>query len=111
MSQHTRAAPGRDVFGVPPVGALDAEASLRHRLEDVNSYFKRKAADVFTDESAVRLLANLYRSSSAQFSDLDTSEFGIPLAKLTAAGFCEIGGNAVQISDSGREFVESIQNA
>ena len=84
---------------------------LRLRLEDANAYFRWKAAEVFEDESAVRLLARIYDSVMVEFSEFDSSKDGISLAKLTAAAFCEFSSTGIYITESGRRFIESINNA
>ena len=89
----------------------DPTEDLRQRLESANTYFRWKAADVFEDESAVRLLAKLYESVVMDFSDFDSCKDGISLAKLTAAAFCEFSSTGIYITESGQRFIESINNA
>ena len=80
------------------------------RLDRVNTYFRLKAAEVFNDESSVRLLARLYESLSLAYSELPLDETnGIALARLAAAGFCDIGPLRARISDAGRQFIDSVQ--
>ena len=85
--------------------------NLRQRVENANAYFRWKAAEVFEDESAVRLLAKIYESITVDFSEFDSQKDGISLAKLTAAAFCEFSSTGIYITESGRRFVESINNA
>ena len=85
------------------------ETDLRNRLDNVNAYYRRKAADVVMDKSAVRLLANLYQTTTIELPDLDTCNDGIALAKLAATKFCEIGPRAVQITETGIDFIDSIR--
>ena len=83
---------------------------LHQRLENVNAYFRWKAAEVFEDESAVRLLAKLYKSVMIEFSDFDSHKDGISLAKLTAAAFCEFSSTGIYITESGQRFIKSIND-
>ena len=89
----------------------DSVEDLRQRLEDANAYFRWKAAEVFEDESAVRLLARIYDSVIVEFSEFDSRKDGISLAKLTAAAFCEFSSTGVYVTESGQRFIESINNA
>ena len=60
------------------------------------------------DKDAALLLATLYKQSNMRVQDFDTCTFGIPLAKLAAANFCDIGSRSIYITMAGREFIESI---
>lgn len=78
-------------------------------VERVNSYFRLKAAEVFNDEASVRLLARLYESHSLPYPDLPVDDInGVALARLTAAGFCEVGPLRARITDDGQRFIDSI---
>ena len=91
----------------PTVRADDDQAvGLRH---NINDHFHRKAAEVFTDDVALRFLAVLYQDSVIDLADCDAGQQGVPLAKLTAANFCEVGANVIYITESGQRFLESIQ--
>ena len=81
---------------------------LRSRLDHANQHFRRKAAAVLRDKDAALLLATLYKQSNMRVQDFDTCTFGIPLAKLAAANFCDIGSRSIYITMAGREFIESI---
>lgn len=83
--------------------------NIRRRLDNANNHFRRKAAEVFNDEAALRLLARMYRDVVVQIADFDSGKNGLPLAKLTAAHFCEIGENVIYITDAGQKFIESIE--
>lgn len=83
--------------------------SLRQRLDNANSYFRRKASEVFNDEAALRLLARLYQDIIVEIQDFDSCASAIPLAKLTAANFCEVGANSIYITEPGQRFIESIR--
>ena len=100
-------------YRLEPKRAFDSSETqdLRQRLENANAYFRWKAAEVFEDESAVRLLAKLYESVIIEFSDFDSCEDGVSLAKLTAAAFCEFSSTGIYITESGQRFIESINNA
>ena len=86
----------------------DRTADLQRRLDNANAHFRRKAAEVLTDDSAVRLMAVLYQDGLIELSDFNTSELGIPLAKIAAAAFCEIGTSAIWITQSGQRFIWSL---
>ena len=83
---------------------------LQQRLDNANRHFKRKAAEVFGDPDAIRLLAKLYKSVNLEIDELDTCQQGIALAKLTAANFCEIGAKVIYITEAGQKFIEAINN-
>ena len=91
--------------------AVDPEEELRHRLDNANDYFRRKAAEVLNDEDALRLLTRLYEVGALDLTAIDTCKDGIPLAKLTAANFCQIGAKIAYITDSGLRFIDSIKDA
>ena len=82
------------------------EQDLRSRLDNANNHFRRKAAEVFGNEQAVLLLANLYQQSNLKIKDFDFCKEGLVLAKLTAANFCEIGSKVIYITEAGRDFIE-----
>lgn len=82
--------------------------SLQQRLDNVNAHFRRRAAAVLTDDAARGLLDILYQDGVFDLADFNAGEHGVPLAKLTAANFCEIGANAICITDAGQRFVMSI---
>lgn len=84
---------------------------LRQRLSNANAHFRRKAADVLDDEEALQLLCDLYETVVINISEFDPCVNGIALSRLTAANFCEVGANVIFITDSGRRFVESIDQA
>lgn len=88
----------------------DPARSLQQRLDNVNSHFRRKATEVFADDVALGLLAVLYQDSVIDLADFNACELGVPLAKLTAANFCEVGANVIYITESGQRFIASIQN-
>ena len=81
---------------------------LQQRLDNANRHFKRKAAEVFSDPDAIRLLAKLYKSVNLEIDEFDTRQQGITLAKLTAANFCEIGAKVIYITEAGQKFIEAI---
>lgn len=98
-------APAKDAH--PPDD--DLSRGLQQRLDNANAYFWRKAAEVFTDDDALRLLAVLYQDSVIDLADFNHGPHGIPLAKLAAANFCEIGANVIYITESGRRFIDSVK--
>lgn len=87
----------------------DQAVGLQQRIDNINDHFHRKAAEVFTDDVALRFLAVLYQDSVIDLADCDAGQQGVPLAKLTAANFCEVGANVIYITESGQRFLESIQ--
>ena len=84
--------------------------SLRHRLENANSHFRRKASAVFGDSCALALLESLYKDVVVDISDFDACENGVSLAKLTAANFCEVGANVIHITEAGQQFIDSLRS-
>ena len=90
------------------ITATNSTENLRRRLDNVNNHFRRKASEVFNDEAALMLLAEMYEKIIVQIADFDPGKNGIPLAKLTAANFCEIGENVIYITADGQKFIQSI---
>lgn len=100
----------KGTLGVPQHRTPSApRGGLRQRLDRVNAYFNRKAAEVCADEAALRLLAVLYQDGIIELAGFDAGKFGVPLARLTAANFCEVGVNVICISEPGQQFIEAIQ--
>ncbi len=91
--------------------AAKSTEGLRQRLANANDYFRRKASAVVSDEAALRLLAGMYQDTVVEISDFDSCEDGIPMAKLTAANFCEIGENVIYITEAGQRAIEAIEGA
>ena len=90
-------------------GQPEASTSLQQRLDNVNGYFQRKSNEVFNDDSALRLLATMYEDTVIDISVFNSCQEGLPLSKLTAANFCEVGANAIYITEAGQRFIESIR--
>ena len=84
------------------------QANLRRRLDNANRYFRRKAAAVFNDETAMHLLNEIHVKVVVETEEFDFCKYGRALAKLTAANFCEIGANSVYITEPGQRFVDNI---
>lgn len=84
--------------------------NLRLRLENANSYFRRKASAVFGDSASLALLKSLYEDIVVDISDFDACENGLPLAKLTAANFCEVGAKVIHITEAGQQFIDSLKS-
>ena len=84
---------------------------LQQRLDQVNRQFRRKASEVLIDESALHLLADLYKDVVLNLEGLDLERDGLPLAKLTAAHFAEVGAKVICITEAGQRFMESIRDA
>ena len=91
--------------------ARNATETMRQRLSNANSFFQRKASEVLTDEAALKLLAALYQDVVIEISEFDVCKNGISLAKLTAANFCEIGGDVIYITEAGQRFIDSIKDS
>ena len=91
-----------------PKPPSDSTSHLQRRLDNANAYFRRKAAEVLTDDSAVRLMAVLYQDGLVELAGFSSGELGIPLAKIAAAGFCEISVTAIYVTQSGERFVGSL---
>ena len=85
--------------------------ALRTRLANVNDHFKRKAAEVINDEDALGLLCLIYESIVVNIAEFDACEHGVSLSKLTAANFCEVGAEVIHITESGRRFIDSINES
>ena len=90
-------------------GTANSTENLRQRLANANDYLQRKASEVFNDEAALRLLATMYQDIVVDISEFNACEKGIPLAKLTAANFCEVGANVIYITEAGQRFIDSIE--
>lgn len=86
------------------------EDSLRERLDNANNHFRKKAAEVFGDGDAVRLLARLYQAVTVDIADFDARKDGVSLAKLTAANFCEIGAKSIYITEAGQNFIDAVNS-
>ena len=88
----------------------DPVKTLRQRLDNANNHFRKKAAAVFGDEDAVRLLARLYQAVIVDIADFDARKDGVSLAKLTAANFCEIGAKSIYITEAGQNFIDALNS-
>ena len=88
----------------------DPAKTLRQRLDNANNHFRKKAAAVFGDGDAVRLLARLYQAVTVDVADFDARKDGVSLAKLTAANFCEIGAKSIYITEAGQNFIDAVNS-
>ena len=95
----------RSLFPGTPASSTE---NLRHRLDNANRHFRRKASAVLADEVTVRLLAELYQSFNIDLEEFDACEYGVALAKLTAANFCEVGAKVIYITEAGQGFIEAL---
>ena len=95
-------------FSAHTFGSSATPDSLRRRLDNANRYFHRKATEVFCDDAALRLLVAIYEVGVIDLESFDAGKYGVALAKLTAAYFCEIGAKVIYITESGQQFIESI---
>ena len=84
-------------------------AKLEQRLARLGAYLSRKAGAVFGDDDALSMLATLYRDLTVKLDEFGVSTRGLTLAKLTAAGFVDIGANVVSITPAGERFVVAIE--
>ena len=97
-------------FVVPGGGGTpNSTENLHQRLANANDYFRRKASEVFNDKVALGLLDTMYRGVVVDISQFDACENGIPLAKLTAANFCEVGAKVIYITEAGQRFIDSLR--
>ena len=92
------------------MATTNAAHLLRQRLDNANSHFRKKAAEVFGDGDAVRLLARLYQAVVIDIADFDACKDGVSLAKLTAANFCEIGAKSIYITEAGQNFIDAVNS-
>ena len=84
------------------------EYTPEQRLDNVNNHFRHQAAAVLNDEAALKLLATLHQESNIDIPGFNGAELAVPLAKLAAANFVEIGAAAIYITQAGRRFIMSI---
>ena len=85
----------------------DRNYDLSRRLKAVNDYFEEKAAEVLVDEASVEQLLKLYERIALEHEELEINSAGKALARLAAAGFCEVHETTVQITKDGLKFIES----
>ena len=83
--------------------------NLRQRLANANDYFRRKASEVYNDQEALDLLKTMDRDVVVDIANFDACSFGVPLSKLTAANFCEIGAKVIFITEAGQRFLNSLR--
>lgn len=84
------------------------EPTLQERLDRVNTHFRFKAAEVYADDDALRLLATLYEAGLIELRDFDLENHAIPLAKLTAANFAQVFHWSIQITEPGQHFINQL---
>ena len=53
-------------------------------------------------------MAELYQSFNIDLEEFDACEYGVALAKLTAANFCEVGAKVIYITEAGQGFIEAL---
>ena len=95
-------------YEFPRKESTGSAESLRQRLANANDYFRRKAVEVLNDEASLDLLLALHGEVVVDISSFDACENGIPLSKLTAANFCEVGAKVIYITEAGQLFVDSL---
>ena len=91
------------------VATENSPVSTRQRLAIANDYFHRKATEVFNDKSALQLLEKMRRDVVWDIADFDACQYGITLAKLTAANFAEVGAKVIYITEAGQRFMKSVK--
>ena len=94
----------------PEHSSTDAD-DLQVRLDRANRHFRRKAAAVLNDETALRLLAAMYSKVVVETENFDFCQHGQALAKLTAANFCEISANSIYITKPGLRLIDNINRS
>lgn len=81
---------------------------LQRRLDRAEGYFRRKAAEIITDDTALGFLDTLHAAAEVDLAVFGVSERGLALAKLTAAGFVEIGDTVAYITEAGKRYVDEL---
>ena len=104
-----RALQGWYLSGIRSTESSRSSENLRVRLANANDYFRRKASEVYNDQEALDLLKTIHQDVVVDISNFDACSHGIPLSKLTAANFCEIGAKVIFITDAGRNFISSLK--
>lgn len=102
------AVPGHKI-SVEAFPGLDAGRELA-RLQ---SYFLTKVGEVFYDEEACKLLKALYDADkelrAVPYDEIDgITPKAVSLARLSAAGLCQLWQDRVTITPSGRAFAEML---
>lgn len=92
-----------------PPGEADPGESPEERLEDVNRHLRRMAGAVLNDDQAVRLIGQLRERKVLEREEV--LDQAVPLARLAAANFCEVGAESIWITHAGMVFVDSIISA
>ena len=82
--------------------------TVEQRLANANEHFRRKAAEVFGDTHAIRLLSRMYVEINIETAEFNSSQQAVALARLAAAHFCEVGMKSVFITESGQRFIEAL---
>lgn len=85
-----------------------AEMEMQDRLDRANRYFRLKAAEVLGSETAKGLLLELAKRQTIPYEEISTSETGVGLARLSAAGFCDLWQGRFTITDAGIKFVAEL---
>ena len=105
----------REHAAEPPLGTHlklvdpEHEDQLQARVENESSHLRRMVAAVVNDQEALRLMARLHDRESIETKELEDS--AIPLAKITAANFAQVGAHLVHVTGPGRKFVQSIRES
>ena len=105
--QATQLSPDSSRAAVIFTGGRTAE--LEQRLASLGAYLSRKAGAVFGDDDSLSMLATLNEALTVKLDEFGVSARGLTLAKLTAAGFVDIGANVVSITPAGERFIVAIE--
>ena len=115
MPQHTVVLSGEGSYHAADATVIflragsERAAELEQRLANANAHFRRKAWEVFGDDLAIAMLADIHTNKAVNLSEFDVSDRGLAFAKLAAAGFVEIGASAVCITDAGYFAFQSVE--
>lgn len=78
-------------------------------LAQLDEYFLLRRMEILRDKGAAALLFDLHeaqeRGDALEYEEIDVTPAGRSLAKLSAAGLCELGEKSVKITAIGEGFV------
>ena len=86
------------------------QPTLQESLDSANRLFQDRATEVLNDPLSIELLVGLHHVATIQLELIDTVRYALPLAKLTAANFCRIGVNDIWVTDTGNDFIKSLES-
>lgn len=85
--------------------------SYGRRIEAVNKYFRIKAGQVFGNTRALGILSELSSKKvmpKDEWKSLNINQNAVALAMLAAAGFCNVDGHSISITDEGEQFISDL---